>query len=131
MSNAYEDPEKLARARWRGGRKHSYSEMAEELGCSVGTISLRMNRYESELKQYSPSDFEDLPVSPVLDIEESPHPLEFDFPSPLPTHTDEGFKLDYLIRDARWGDKQATHTLDQMLRKKFDTTFEDCIVSSE
>lgn len=55
----YDDPETLARLRLTGndGEKMTYGEMAEELDCSTGIISLRMNRYEDEIAQYSKNDF--------------------------------------------------------------------------
>lgn len=53
----YENPEKLAEARYRGGEVRSYGEMAEYLGCSQGTISIKMKKYEDEISEYSKSDF--------------------------------------------------------------------------
>lgn len=58
----YDDPKKLAEARWHNGEKHSYSEMADYLDCSPGVISMRMNNLEyydlGEFHEYGPEDFE-------------------------------------------------------------------------
>lgn len=63
MTKDYNDPKKLAEARWHGGEKHSYEEMADYLDCSTGTISLRMNNKEhygvEDVDKYGPEDFQD------------------------------------------------------------------------
>lgn len=58
-SEPHEDPEILARLKLTGndGEEMTYGEIAEELGVSQGTISLRMRKYQSEISQYSADDF--------------------------------------------------------------------------
>lgn len=56
MGKPYDDPKELARL--YKAEDMSYAEMAEELGCSAGTISIRMNRYEEEIEEYDASDFQ-------------------------------------------------------------------------
>lgn len=53
----YEDPELLARLRVK--EDMTQPEIADELGCSVGTISLKLSKYSDEIDKYEPSDFDD------------------------------------------------------------------------
>lgn len=66
VDKPYNDPETLARLKLVGkdGTGMSHKEIAEELGCSIGTISLRFNeKYHpdkvEEINSYDKSDFED------------------------------------------------------------------------
>lgn len=55
MTKSYENPETLARLYFKHG---NYADMAKELDCSVGTISLKMDKYEDEIEQYNEEDFD-------------------------------------------------------------------------
>lgn len=131
---AYEDPEQLARARYRGGEKHSYSEMAEELGCSTGTISLRMKKYEKELQKYGPSDFED--AGPLeKDEKTGPRlPFEIDLPKDWPPEQDvldemvaPGVAADNLVDEARWNCPYCLKDLRDILDEVYGVDIEDII----
>jgi len=54
MTKEYEDPEKLARLYFKHG---NYADVADELNCSVGTVSLKMDKYEEEIAEYDEGDF--------------------------------------------------------------------------
>lgn len=106
----YEDPEKLARARFRGGETHSYKDMAKEFDCGHGTISLKMRKYEDEISEYSPEDFADLPPEPEEENDELRFPIEFDLPEDWPPSEEEieeqfgdGVDLDIVMDEAQWG----------------------------
>lgn len=60
----YKDPEKLA---WALHTSDNYSEAAEKLECSEGTISVWRSKLEEELKEYNPGDFDD-DVGPDPDV---------------------------------------------------------------
>lgn len=137
-SKPYNDPEKLARERWRGGEKHSYKEMAEELDCSPGTISIKMNQFEEELQKYGPSDFEDLDEVDKEDWTGSDLPYSIDLPDDWPPEQEvldemvaPGVDADVLVDEASWNCPNCTADLDNILREHFDTTLEDCIVTDE
>ena len=50
----YQDPEKLA---WALHTSNNYSEAAEKLDCSTGTISVWKKKLSDELEEYGPDDF--------------------------------------------------------------------------
>lgn len=61
MTKPYDDVEKLAHLyhTLRDDGKASYQDIADELGCSVGTISIRFGRWGDKIKNdYSEDDFQ-------------------------------------------------------------------------
>lgn len=131
---AYNDGKKLAEARWRGGEKRSYEQMAEDFDCSAGTISLRFNHPEhygvaEGLEKYGPEDFEHLDNEPEKMVEDDgpDYPLDLKLPKEWPPTQEEideyiasGVSTERLLDEVRWGCDACTARFRSLVKGVFN-----------
>lgn len=124
MGKPYDDPEKLAEARYHGGEEHSQQEMADYLDCSKGTISLRMRKFSDELAEYGPEDFEH--IQPETEDNGDTFPLDLSLPEEWPpdqdvidTYFGTGVDPEIAVDEASWGCPVCYPALDTLLQEEF------------
>ena len=129
----YDNPDRVAKARYRGGEKHSYSDMADELGCSTGVISLRMGKFDID-ENYNRQDFEDeSPVPEVTEDDGLDLPFELELPENWPPSEETLAEYDigdpqFLINEVKWNCQTCTDYLDEILQGEFGVSVDDVLV---